>query len=318
MNMRNRILIISAAVLLAAGCGERKAERFQALPFPDVALPGMLTDAQDRAGYMAEHYWDAFADTSRTYPCDSLLVSGVRKDDVGQRFADWLSVLDMVGLSDAQKAVARLFDRAAACEAKDTASNVFDTFAELAEKYLYDPNSPFRNEDIYLPFVSRMASFKGISELQRGKYARDARLCSLNQGGTVAADFRFMDASGRMHTLHGIKAEHTLLFFSNPGCEACLEIINTLKGNPQISSMVASGRLAVVNVYIDEDITAWRDYMPVYPKEWYNGFDPDMVIRTDMLYSVRAIPSLYLLDAQKRVILKDAPEHKVFAALERM
>lgn len=318
MNMRNRILIISAAVLLAAGCGERNAERFQALPFPDVALPGMLTDAQDRTEYMAEHYWDAFADTSRTYPCDSLLVSGVRKEDVEQRFANWLSVLDMVGLSDAQKAVARLFDRAAACEAKDTASNVFDTFADLVEKYLYDPNSPFRNEDIYLPFVSRMASFKGISELQRGKYARDARLCSLNQGGTVAADFRFMDASGRMHTLHGIKAEHTLLFFSNPGCEACLEIINTLKGNPQISSMVASGRLAVVNVYIDEDIAAWRDYMPVYPKEWYNGFDPDMVIRTDMLYSVRAIPSLYLLDAQKRVVLKDAPEQKVFAALERL
>ena len=64
--------------------------------------------------------------------------------------------------------------------------------------------------------------------------------------------------------------------------------------------------------YIDEDIQAWRSYMPVYPEEWYNGFDPDFVLRENDIYAVRAIPSLYLLDAEKRVILKDAPENKVF------
>ena len=55
--------------------------------------------------------------------------------------------------------------------------------------------------------------------------------------------------------------------------------------------------------------------MPIYPEEWYNGFDPDLIIRNDLLYNVRAIPSLYLLDAEKRVILKDAPENKVFSIL---
>ena len=55
--------------------------------------------------------------------------------------------------------------------------------------------------------------------------------------------------------------------------------------------------------------------MPIYPEEWYNGFDPDLAIRTEDLYNVRAIPSLYLLDADKRVILKDAPEDKVFSVI---
>ena len=58
--------------------------------------------------------------------------------------------------------------------------------------------------------------------------------------------------------------------------------------------------------------------MPVYPAEWFNGFDPDMVIRTETLYDVRAIPSLYLLDEDKTVIMKDAPEHKVFDYLGRL
>lgn len=94
-----------------------------------------------------------------------------------------------------------------------------------------------------------------------------------------------------------------------------MNIINVLKGEPAIAEMISSGALAVVNIYIDEDIQGWRDYMPIYPEEWYNGFDPDLVIRNDNLYYVRAIPSLYLLDEEKRVILKDAPENRLFEFL---
>ena len=90
-----------------------------------------------------------------------------------------------------------------------------------------------------------------------------------------------------------------------------MAIIEMLKGEQIVSDMVSSGFLAVVNVYIDEDIQAWMDYMPIYPTEWHNGFDQDQAVRTEGLYSVRAIPSLYLLDNEKRVILKDAPEDKM-------
>jgi hypothetical protein len=172
-----------------------------------------------------------------------------------------------------------------------------------------------RNEDVYYHFVLRYASYEGLSDALRGKYEREARLCALNRVGTKAADFRFADKRGKMTNLHDVKAEMTLLFFSNPGCEACMQIINVLREEPLIASHIASGRLAVVNVYIDEDIQAWRDYMPIYPEEWYNGFDPDYVLRSNEIYCVRAIPSLYLLDAEKRVILKDAPENKVFDTL---
>ena len=304
------MLLLAAA---AAGCGNgKKAEQFKALPFPDCAVPGMMTDRQDIAEYVAGHFWDGITDPDRDYPSDSLLVSGVRKEDVEQKFADWTSILEMIPFNQAEKAVARLYDRAVACERKDTSSNLFETFTDLSYKYLYDPNSPLRNEDCYNAFVRRLAGYEGISPEMKQKYEYDARMTSLNRTGTVAADFRFADKMGRMHTLHGIKAPLTLLFFSNPGCDACLNIINVLKGEPQISGLIDSGRLAVLNIYIDEDLQGWRDYMPIYPEEWYNGFDPDLVIRTDNLYNVRAIPSLYLLDEEKRVILKDAPENRLF------
>ena len=84
-----RILIILLAVV-AAGCGSRKAEHFAALPFPDVMPPAMISGQQEAAEYMAEHWWDNITDPARTYPCDSSLVSGVKKEDIEQKFANWI------------------------------------------------------------------------------------------------------------------------------------------------------------------------------------------------------------------------------------
>ena len=153
-----------------------------------------------------------------------------------------------------------------------------------------------RNEELYLHFVRRYAEYEGLSEVEKDKYSRQARLCALNRIGTKAADFRFADRRGVIRNLYDIDAPLTLLFFSNPGCNACMDIINVLKGDPHISGLISNGTLAVLNFYIDEDIQAWRSYMPVYPEEWYNGFDPDFVLRENDIYAVRAIPSLYLLD----------------------
>ena len=316
MNMRIKISFILAVLLLAAGCKEKKAEQFTALPFPDVQLPSMISGQQEALEYMAVNYWNGMTDPSRrNYPSDSLLVSGVRRGDVEQKFADWTSIMEYAGNGIWSKAVGNLYDRALACERKDTASQVFETFVDLFQKYYYNPNSPMRNEDVYYHFVSRYASYEGLTDVEKAKYEREARLCALNRIGTRASDFRFADRRGNITNLYDIKAELTLLFFSNPGCDACMNIINVLREDPVISSMVASGRLAVANIYIDEDIQAWRSYMPVYPEEWYNGFDPDMILRSNEIYAIRAIPSLYLLDSEKRVIMKDAPEERLFRYL---
>lgn len=309
--MRHNIITFFLVPIIVTGCGNKKAEQFNALPFPDISLPAMIESQQEAAEYLAEHYWDAFTDSERTYPSDFLLSSGVRKREIEQKYSNWISILDMVDLKVSEKSLNRLYERALACEKKDTSSNVFETFASLADRYLYDPNSPVRNEEYYLHYASRLASYEGYSREKRDGYAFHAGNCSLNRLGQPAADFRFADSKGKIRRLYDVKAPYTLLFFSNPGCEACMNIIETLKAEPKVSEMISAGHLAVLNIYIDEDLQGWRDYMPVYPDNWYNGFDPDMVIRGDNLYSVRAIPSLYLLDKEKRVILKDAPENKM-------
>ena len=312
-------MIICAAVALAAGCANnRKAEQFAALPFPAPVPPAMMEDPQDRAEFMALRWFDRITDPSREYPCDTVLVSGVKKDELEQNFANWTNMLDMVGMDYARKAVNHLFDRVVSCEKADTSSNVFETFTNLMIKYLYDPNSPLRNEDIYASYAERLSMSDLVEPLMQEKYARESRLSALNRVGTKAADFRFTDKRGKSYSLYSIKSDYILLFFSNPGCHACKEIIDVLNGDPKISSLINEGVMKVLNIYIDEDLEAWRSYMPIYPETWYNGFDPDLAIRGESLYNVRAIPSLYLLDKDKVVLMKDAPENRLFDYLSRL
>lgn len=82
-----------------------------------------------------------------------------------------------------------------------------------------------------------------------------------------------------------------------------------------MEDMIKSGDLAVVNVYIDEDLGEWYGYMGEYPLSWHNVYDPNLVIRNDLLYDVRAIPSLYLLNRDKIVLLKDTTTEKLLASV---
>ena len=134
--MRNSIFTILLLAVLAVSCSQgKKAEQFKALPFPDIAPPAMMTDPQNIAEYLAEHYWDRFIDPSRTYPSDSMMVSGVKKGDIEQKFADWAYILDMISFQKAEKALSGLYSKALACEQADTASAVFEFFNETAYKY---------------------------------------------------------------------------------------------------------------------------------------------------------------------------------------
>jgi len=192
---------------------------------------------------------------------------------------------------------------------------VYLAMTEIVARYLYDPNSPMRDEDLYLPFVQRMAVSPLTREDMRTAYRYEATMCALNPRGSIAPDFAITLRNGTSVRMHSVRAERTILFFSNPGCQNCKEIIDALKSNEYLCQQVSDGKLAVLNIYIDEDLKAWRDYMPIYPKEWLNGYDAAHILRQDQLYCIRAIPSLYLLDAEKRILLKDAPVDRVLKAI---
>ena len=311
--------IISVLVLLTLfGCGRNNGKKepaagtLRSFPMPEV--PAMLETSQQKQDYLMAHFWDGFF--AGDGQCDTSAVLGVATADVEKNLAAFIQMLDMFPMEKAQTYVATLFDKVEAKQAADTSSHVYLLMRDMVSKYLYDPNSPYRNEDYYLPFVEGLARSPMTPENVRPGYVYEARMCSMNRYGTQAPDFSFKDGSGRIHRLYDVKAGNIVLFFSNPGCPACKEIIETLTSRPYMEPMVKSGKIAIVNIYIDEEIDKWKDYLPNYPEYWICGYDYRTIIREDEIYNVRAIPSLYVLDSEKRIMLRDAPTEKVLTYLD--
>ena len=246
------------------------------------------------------------------------MLLGVPEYRVEQHIVDMIGEAQQQSLAEGCAAIENLFDSIEAEERRDSTRHAYLRLTELVSKYLYDPNSPLRDEDLYLPFLRRMLESPFTVGDMIPAYTYEASMCALNPRESQAADFKFRTADGRNRTLHSLDTDYILLFFSNPGCEACRDIIDAIVDAQFPEKMIGQGRLTILDIYIDEDLKAWREYLPAYPNSWICAYDPDYIIRQDLIYNVRAIPSLYLLGPGKTVVLKDADTDRMLRKLSEI
>lgn len=257
-------------------------------PVPPAAVP-----PEEQQAWLQEHFWDRFefADSAYVAAQDSMNIIGL--------FA--LYVTQIVDPEDPSP-VAQLMQRA------EAQRHTFRYFMSMAGEVLHDPNSPYRNDELYIPVLERAVESPLLDEYEKLAPRHDLRMALQNRVGRPANDFTYTDIHGRNSTLYRIGTEWTLLFFSNPGCPLCAEIMRRLGESPVVMRALNEGRLTILALYPDDDIEAWRQHAADIPAKWINARDTDFRIRHELLYDLKAIPALYLLDREKRVAVKDAAE----------
>lgn len=261
---------------------------------PDV--PAALRDPTDRADYLALHYWDHFdfADTA----------SIARPEVSEQAFVDFLSVLPYT--RNAAAAIDTLYTRAA------VGTEVLYYFIGLGDKYLYEPNSPMRDEQLHILMLRSLIANPRIGEVDKLRPRSLLEIALKNRPGDRAADFSFLGRDGCQRRMSQLEAEYTLLYFYDPTCDECERVKTQLASSPTICTMVRSGRLTVLSVSVAGG-AAWRGM--AVPQGWTDGCDASERLVRDGVYDLKAMPTLYLLDSGKRVLLKDASAGQVEARL---
>lgn len=283
--------IVTAALLAACGNTPKKERQAAAPVFKPVEIPVMLNTPAERQRFVARHFWDNFDFADTAYLSEPALTE--------QAIADYVHVLRSMPEELGVASVARTMQLAS------TDRRMYDRFTDLFEKYLYDPNSPVRSETLYIPVLESMAVSDHLDSLTRLRPVHRLEMARKNRPGSKAADFSYTTGDGRTGTLYTLPARRTILFFNNPGCHACKEYTGQLDGSPVVGAALANKTLQVLALYPDENIREWTDYQPHMPKAWINGYDRTLTIRDNELYDLRAIPTLYLIDADRTVLLKD-------------
>ena len=244
--------------------------------------------------YMREHYWDKF-DFG-----DTLFLERIDSTKMLNAFAVYAA--GYLHDSLAYRYMPRLMQRAS------TSKRMYTYFLSLAETVLHDPNSPLRSDEKYIPVLESAVQSKWLDEYERMPYEYDLEMARQNRVGRTANDFTYTLASGRTGRMHNIKANYTLIFISNPGCPMCGDVKEQITSSPMLKELIERKELKVLVIYPDADLEAWREHLEDYPASWINGYDANLRIEKERLYDLKAIPALYLLDSQKRVMAKDCTD----------
>ncbi len=301
-----RILIFVVISFLAFSCASHpNNDSSISHPFPKVTIPSFIDTEAGCYEYLALHYWDRFMDSSLVYSQDTSLVGGVKREDFNNAYLEYITILQNVSVSCFLSAQDKAVHKAEILKTEHPENTVFDYFIKISEHVLYGANSDYRNEEMFIPILETLSSSVLVNPLSRIKYQQLLSDCCLNRLGTPATDFKYTTSNGKNGSLYKISSPYTLLFFSNPGCNECLLTIDALNDSEQVQRLIATGKLTILNIYIDPDIAEWMKYSSQYPKDWINAYDAESTVRNSHLYNVRAIPSLYLLDKKKNVICKD-------------
>ena len=118
----------------------------------------MITQPEERMVWLGQHFWDRFTAVDSLYYCDSVTVNGVPLEKLEQQMGAFASLLQEMPLPQGEKAMEQFYGRLEAFQLARPSGNVLPQTVALATRYFYDPNSPLRSEDLYLPFVTRLSA----------------------------------------------------------------------------------------------------------------------------------------------------------------
>jgi len=295
--MRNFIIsitIILSAFALSTSCNNKKAQQKESsfVPLKMAEIPAMISDPAERSKYILDHFWTAMNFHDTTY------LSNIQNLNV--HFSAYLEYLAASNAEIGKISVNKLIDSILNGDPK-----IISKFQEMFESAFYDPNSIYKNEELYITVLEKFTVSDKFSEADKVPMKFQLDLAYRNRIGTKAIDFKFVLEDGKIKNLYGINYEYTLLMFIEPDCSTCKSVMAQMASSSILAGL--SSRVKVLTIYAGSDFNRWSVVVPHLDKRWINGCDKEMKIMGSSLYDLRPAPSLYLLNKQKTVILKDAP-----------
>jgi hypothetical protein len=116
-----------------------------------------------------------------------------------------------------------------------------------------------------------------------------------------------------------IEAELLLVYFYIPGCHQCITTLEWIEEDSAYQELIKAGILQGFAFYPEKDMNLFRTYRTNIPGTWINARDPDGMsqLEENGLYQMRGAPTIYLLDKNKRIVLKDARLDLLFNEFEK-
>jgi len=182
--------------------------------------------------------------------------------------------------------------------------NVIKYFLAVFEEGLYDPNSMYKNDELYIAVVEEVLKSGTLPFEIKEKLSFQLNMLLKNRVNTKAANVEFVTSDGKNTSLYSVKSPFILLLFYEPDCQNCNIAIEMMKSSNVLKE--AGNKIKVVALYTGDNRALWSSHLKNMSKDWIVGFDSKNSVINNSIYDRRSAPSFYILDAGKTVLVKDA------------
>ena len=281
------LILISAVITISAKAQDASQDILKMLP----EIPAEIKEPAKRAEFLTTHFWDKFNFSD---------IDFLMKDQLLERcFVDFIDLLSIVPDETRDKSIDILMKKA------ENEPKIFSNFLILSEHYLYESGSPLFDEEKLIPFLKYALQSSVLSDTEKIRPGFLLENISVNRLGHVANDINYTLKTGETGTLHSINADHTILYFNDPECEDCAMLIRQLIASATITDLIKEGKLKIITVYLSDDIETWKKHSSEVPDTWIYTRDTNQKIIIDGIYNIKLFPTMYLLDKEKKVLLKE-------------
>lgn len=299
-------------------------------------MPKMSADSAAAVQAGADSYvmscWEGF-DYSRFSHLDMDAEPEIRSnaERLENKLAAYFWVLRLASDSVAQMSVNKLMDSVAASCGRGEYPTGYDKVMEAAERYFYTPDSPYYSEKRLLLFLKHKIARTDIDDIDKARSKYLAYMIRRNPVGYAAENFDYYDVDGNLqkfwdlfwrYTIHitkpacngagdgtvEFKYEKTLasspvlVVFFTSDCRDCRKGIKALKEAAVIKNLVKDKKLRVLAICTEGNLSSVSSLIP---EDWIAGSDRGFIAR-NRLYVIRHTPSVYLMDGEATVLLRDA------------
>jgi thioredoxin-related protein len=133
----------------------------------------------------------------------------------------------------------------------------------------------------------------------------------------LAADFKFENRNGSNGSLLSTKyTGYLMLIFYDPDCDECKETLAGLSQNNMLNDMIAERLVTVLAVCTEGEKHTWQCSLSDLPNSWTVTYDISG-INENNIYILRAMPTIYILDENHRIVGKDVLADQALQILEQ-
>ena len=223
-------------------------------------------------------------------------VASIESMPRSQAFAamdNWLEVTDKKGAKEYKKLIASL------------------------EEMLSEPTWDCHNEELFVRVIEHAAAASCLSESDRMRPQMLLDIVHKNAPGTEANDIEYETLDGLRGKVSEIASPYTLIYFNDPECLSCAKVKERLDTCTTLRNMVQDSLITVIGIYPYDNVAEWHS--EPFPSYVVNGWDCSQAVENEQTYDLMTMPMFYLLDAEKRVILKnEASLNRVLKVINRL